>query len=164
MAVWQYTIELVPREKLADLFGDVPSSISQEVYLATEWWNKQQPSDDYETFLASFVAPRASWSEDVKCWGEEGGNRINVVLEKECVVEMSARFDLRNLDEVFTCTVVDFARRNGCVFLGESMELVEPSVGNLKSMLMVCDAARFVRNPTLYLDEIKRSRQVRRIA
>lgn len=164
MATWQYTIELIPREKLVDLFRAVPPSISEHTYGVTEWWSNQQPSDDYETLLTSFVSPRSSWSEEVKCWGEEDGNRINVVLEGECVVEVSVRFDLRNLDDAFSRNVVNFAQRNGCVFLGESMELIEPFVDDLKSKLVSSGAARFVRDSTLYLEEIKRSRQVRRTA
>lgn len=164
MATWQYAVELIPRRKVLELFTEIPPSMNEDVYEATEWWSSQQPSDDYETLLRSFAAPCSAWSEDVKCWGEEDGNRIDVLLKGKCVVEVSVRFDLRNLDDVFSRNVIDFAQRNGCVLLGESMEVIEPSVNALKSKLLSSDAARFVRDPALYLEGVARSRQVRRTA
>ncbi len=164
MAAWQYTVKLIPRAKLMNLFGSIPQAISEEIYEATQWWSDQQPSDDYAAFLASFVTPHSSWSEDVKCRGEEDGNRIHAVLEDDRVVEMSVRFDLRNSDNGFLRNVVDFAQRNDCVFLGDNMELIAPHLHDLEVKLINSDAARFVADPACYLEEIAKTHRALRRA
>lgn len=160
MAAWQYTFELIPRAKLIKLFGDVPPNVSAGDYEAAEWWSDAQPVGDYENCLASFAAPCKSWSADMKCWGAEDSNVVKAVLDAGRVVELSVRFDLRTSDEAFLLGVVNFARDNECLFLTESMEMVEPLADVLKATLMSSDARRFVEDPRAYLEELNKNRQV----
>ena len=161
MAIWQYTFELIPRAKLIKLFGDVPQTIDADDYEQVEWWSDgTNLTADFENRLASFAASYKSWSADVKCWGAEDCNVVQVIMDGGRVVELSVRFDLRKLDETFLHNMVGFARDNECVFLTESMRVIEPSADVLKAVLMSSDAWRFVEDPRRYLEELNKNRQV----
>ncbi len=38
MATWQDTLHLLPRQRIIQLFSDIPVSINRDIFDSTDWW------------------------------------------------------------------------------------------------------------------------------
>ena len=88
MAAWQFDVHLIPKERLTALVGVHPISISPELLDETRWWEGEGEADLLDGDLATFLCKTKSWSPEIDIWGEEDGNRIDVVYENDEVVEV----------------------------------------------------------------------------
>src|SRR5689334_22135590 len=90
MALWQFQVELAPRERIGGR-----TEISAEEFEAEPWWRDRQPPPDFRERLAALAAPVKSWHEQLLWFGGEDGDRIDVWLESGRVQWVRARIDCR---------------------------------------------------------------------
>jgi hypothetical protein len=102
------------------------------------------------------VLPSApSWSPDVEIWGTDDGNRIDLLLDGARVAEVYLRVDVRQLPNAFLNSVVKLAQRFDCLWVtADDMQVLEPGVRALAATIQNSEAARFVADPELFLDEL----------
>jgi hypothetical protein len=91
-----------------------------------DWWEGTTLPPAYarrlEAILPWSMPSAAGW----KVFGEEDGNRIDVIEERNRVVEVCARIDARNMDLEFLDRLVRFVDECGCVFLTSEGRILEP--------------------------------------
>src|SRR4051794_22539032 len=87
MATWQYDFFLLPELEVSEICGNIPEMLSSEVFENTAWWNRTQPSFDYDLMIGSFLGKFESWDESIKIWGDEAGDRIDVSLDQNEQIE-----------------------------------------------------------------------------
>src|SRR5436853_1607273 len=101
MAIWQFSVYLIPRPKLVEFFGDIPACVDRDLrYCADlESWG-HQPLPKEWTALLGDVLPRMEdhWSETVTAWGGYDGNLVEVCQEDTAVEWFQVRIDLRDVD------------------------------------------------------------------
>src|SRR3712207_611956 len=110
MATWQFDLHLIPQKKIQDLYGIIPSQIDNNVDEIKESWIGYWPHKNYDNFLNSYLEEVETWSTDIRIWGEEIGNRVDIVLESSQVESIFVRIDVREIDNAFLKVVADFAR------------------------------------------------------
>ena len=154
MATWQFDLHLLPKERLIGLVGAHPLTISRELLEETRWWDGKVDIDLLNADLASFLRQAKSWHPEVATWGEEDGNRIDVVYENDDVVEIFVRIDLRQIDRDFVIGLVRLAQKHECVFVTSTMRVLEPTISNLIKGIEESDAYRFVDDPTSFLESL----------
>ena len=147
MATWQFDLHMVPRRKLAAGGVRPPAHISAETFDTTEWWQGETLPADYDALIASFLPPRSSWHVDLRSWGEEDGNRIDVYFENGCVVEVLVRVDARVLDQAFLSHLAELANRCSCLLVTSEMEVLPPLTGELAAAVQDSAARKFVIDP-----------------
>jgi hypothetical protein len=158
MAVWQFTLYLLPRSELRRLFRAMPEVLQRTEFESTEWWQQQQPPRDYEAILDSFLPRVARWSPMLKGWGRDDGDHVDVRVERDRVTEIWARVDVRTLDARFVEHLVRFATHCDCIFLAaEELRLLEPELGVVLNHIEGSRASRFVRSPEAYFNDRKRA-------
>lgn len=155
MAVWQYEMLLLPKEAVTKHFAGIPPCLDCRDLEGSEWWSDKSSPSDYVETLGRFLRLSESWSRDVQVWGEQDGNRFQVVKQHGKVVEMAAFIDIRRLDMRFVESVVAFAVHCNCLILLEDMTLLEPNACELLSRIKGSKSAHFVNNPEGFLERLK---------
>ena len=144
MALWQFSVLLVPRQRLRQVLGGVPAEVPEPVLASTDWWGARPLLAEDRVILDSMVPKRSSWAEDILCWGAEDGDRIDVVLEDGYVTEITLGIDVRKISETFLNNVIALSANWDCVIIGEDFRVIPPTRADLLSAVGTSQAARFL--------------------
>ncbi len=148
MARWQYDTYLIPQARLFEVFSKIPETVTEEQAHSLHWNEHHQPPADYAAHLSTFLKAADSWHHDVKVWGKDLGNRVDVTTAKGGVQTIFVRFDAREAGaSSFPIRMVDFARHCEAVFLTYEGHLITPSVRALLANRRQSPARRFVTDP-----------------
>lgn len=153
MAIWQSEFLLVPRERIKEGLGSVPDRVSQDFVDTGTIASGRRVTDEDLQFLSERVPVRSSWDPHILSWGTEDGDRIDLVLEDDRVVEVTARIDARSISGEFIETVVSLASRWNCILIDESLRILPPMFEEVRLALKESSATRFVANPNRFLRE-----------
>lgn len=158
MAIWQFEILLVPRERVVQELGAVDARMTREKWEATDWWSQHQPPSDFQSRIGALLPPYKSWSREILMWGSEDADRIHICLDdaRERVEEVSIRFDLRLPCEQFARAITEFAHHADCVLAAWPFHTFEPSLDQLMAEIAGSESARYVRAPREYFEELAR--------
>src|SRR5262245_18011256 len=154
MATWQFDIHLIPRCKLIALYDLVPATLEEEIVETVNSWRGFLPQD-YGESLARLISPSRSWSNDIQMWGEQDGNRIEVLFEAGQPEEVSIRIDARQSREQFLRELVEFACQIDALLLTENFELIEPTLEGLRTSLESSNARKFVADPHKFFESVR---------
>ena len=149
MAVWQFSFGLIPRQPLIDRFGAIPEARSATD--AWDWvWNEQPPKN-YLSVIESFTTAYKSWSSEMRMWGSENGNRLNIAMEADRVVEVSARLCPREEWISFAEGIVVLAKHCDWVLSLKGQKLFLPDLNTLTSAVTESNAMKFCKDPVEFL-------------
>lgn len=158
MAAWQFDFHLLPFEAVAKRYGGMPVAISRADFEETHWWmGCVEP--DLQASFAKLLPALESWSDSVQRWGDEQGNRIDVVTEGDTLEDVFVRVDVRNISQVFLIGLLEIARRADCVLLLHDGRVIRPSFTKVLTAIRKSDAFRFVENTDAFLRALERARE-----
>jgi hypothetical protein len=140
VAIWQFECSLAPPD--AALLPDADEAAG---------WDRHQPPDGYQAVIASFAPRAASWSGEILMWGEENGDRVEVVLDSGRVADIICRLDLRAFSEPFAQGVLRLAEFCGCRLRNRAGRLFVAEWSALLGEVRASDELRFVRDPRGFL-------------
>ncbi|WP_129782580.1 hypothetical protein [Peristeroidobacter soli] len=154
MAVWQFTIALLPQGWL-DGGGDVQSLFAEHGFdPATAWGAYRRP--DLEEVLGGALSKRKSWYPDLTLWGSERSDGIQLSRRKGKVTSVVVHFDLREPNMTLLQQVIHMARELGLAILVVETESVVPSdVEQLLRAAAESRAAHFVLDPASFLSQME---------
>src|SRR5688572_22035222 len=109
MATWQFAIHLIPRSRLNELYGTVPSNLDQDTLDSVEWWQNKNLPSDAESFLDSFSSRGTHWHKDTVMWGDIESDHIEISKSENGVAGVYARIDARERNDKFLNALVEFA-------------------------------------------------------
>ena len=137
------------------MFGELPTHLDAGLTYPENLWAEHQASSDISTCLASFLNQAPSWSPDVALWGEENGNRVEVLHEGREVKNIFVRITAYELNNAFLEGLVRLARECGAVFWSkESEEIIRPNTAALISALKRSNAYKFVQDPEGFVSSL----------
>ena len=88
-------------------------------------------------------------------FGEEVGNRIDLLTNPDGSSELSARIDLRSDPSQFISNICELGNLVNCaLFSAELCRLIEPVSTDIAQCIKTSRAAAFVQNPTEFLKKI----------
>src|SRR6266498_3271921 len=156
MAVWQFDLLLISRGNVISLFGVVPPLLEEIDLEKVESWKVVLLDINCEELFSSFVSVDESWSPEIQMWGEENGNRVEVVGAIDQPESIFIRIDARELNDRFLHGVVKAAERlDALLLLIENMKVIEPRLHLLKESVNCSNAKRWVDNPTKFIKSIR---------
>ena len=164
MAIWQASFDVVPEERLAELFPgwfDAPFSPDYVEILPTDdaseldWWAARQPNADLRAALDRLAPRIRTWSSEVEWWGAEEGDRFDVYSDAGQVTHLYVRFDMRTPNPEFIAGVADLVVRMRCDFIGGGTMLYDGSAIGLAAGLRNSPALRFVKDPIAFLEQVR---------
>jgi hypothetical protein len=123
MAVWQYKFYLLPRDELDSYFPN-QNHITESDFNDIKWW-KYQKIMDLDS-ISMLLPKRESWSSDIILFGSEDSNCLEILTEAGEIAEISARMDVRKDYLAFLTQLCNFAAKNNCILLNDSLNLFLP--------------------------------------
>jgi hypothetical protein len=158
MAVWQFTLHLIPRLKLLECLGELPVCLDPDLCESTdmESWDDHLLPDDCVTLLDEAL-PRMEhhWCETVLAWGRYDENIVEVSCQDQHIEWLSVRLDLRHPDPRLPTLVCQISSRSDCYLLTEDLRLIPPHVEPLLTELKQSNAFRFVADPQGWLESFR---------
>jgi hypothetical protein len=149
MAVWQWTIYLVPKSEVVSLFQNVPEFMDEEWFYDVKWYQNCNPT----VYEASFnLLLSRDYSEgaspDVKCWGTNNDNEISMCFEDGKLTDMDIRVNAGQVNMSFITSIVDFAFENNLLFWTlENNIFIEPVLNTFLERFRQSRAMLFAQNP-----------------
>jgi len=154
MAIWQYDLELVPREAACRRAGGVPTRAESLAASGRSVWESVKSIPDLESELSRILPLGKSWSRDIKMWGTYDGHRIDLVFDGGNLAQFLVRFDMRHPSRAFFHSVLRLASENSCVLLTDNGDILEPKASAVLAHLAQSDAMRFVKDPRGFLNQL----------
>jgi hypothetical protein len=138
MAVWQTKINISPVDVLESGW--------------TSWCN-------YELLcksLSEILQEEKSWHKNLRCWGRQGGNQIDLWTNTDETGNFVIRIDLREDNYDFVNSISNLLSDLGLKIEFENT-LVDPSVDSIFNIIGKSNASKFVRNPLGYIETLSRN-------
>jgi hypothetical protein len=158
MAVWQFDGHLLPEETIRRRYGSRPVAISSADIDAGGWWKGIRVPADLAERLLSILPQGSSWSSSIQTWGQEDGDRIDLVWDNDELADIFLRVDVRRISYELLDKVLRLAQANRWVLWIDG-HVLRPSLGQLLRAIQRSDAFRFVQDPKdflLALDRVER--------
>ena len=178
MAIYQYKIDLIPRQSIVDKYGDIPNNllIDHEAWerhlnkeniendfdfedaLTIPWWKERKVLfNEIENFIDS-ITKLIEWSKDYtdsKSYGNNDTNDFSIGLTDEGYIgDFGVRFDLRELDKKFIENIFVLAKKIDCLLIDRKGNLFEPTFDKLVENIEQSNSFKFVSNPTDFFDKL----------
>ncbi|MCM3872562.1 MAG: hypothetical protein ND895_17910 [Pyrinomonadaceae bacterium] len=152
MATWQFALYLLPRSRLLELYGAIPSKVDWDTFDTLEWWRGKKLSEEAEPFLDSFLGRGTHWHKETLMWGDIESDHVDISEDGE----VFARIDLRRGGDKFTGVLIDLAVKCNCLmWLPENEKLIEPELDILHGEIRGSGAFHFLSDPVGFLKSIE---------
>jgi hypothetical protein len=163
MAIWQWDVWIIPKTEVLKLFSTIPEFMDLDWFESVEWWNnvsKIKLKTTFESLLPNYDTP---WAKNTQSWGSDEGDRIELRIEDEKIIDVVIRVDLRELNVNFLHSLVKFSEFNDFLFYSfESNKFIEPDSQKLLGEIKKSRKITFLQNPEnffedkTYLDKINK--------
>jgi len=158
MAIWQFSLYLIPLESVNQMFSEAPSELSMDIAEGTPWWAGHQPKSGFEDAISQILPESPSWSKSLRIWGVERSNAVLVGYLTEArqqVEEIEIRIDTSNLSNEFVLRICNWATDMGCVVRTKTYNLLRPEFFEVHEALVNSCAMRFTQDPVETLKSLK---------
>jgi len=162
MAVWQYTIYLVPNTALA-ADGSLPGVTVAGGMFDLPPLTFAFSGEQLERSVATILPPAKSWHSDLRAYGDDARHDINIWYENGRVRNVRIRIDLRSASPSLVGRVASLGREMDCSFFEVSNKAVVPAdEAALVNSIKHSRPARFASDPRGFMDSLARESPSRR--
>ena len=90
MALWQKDYFAIPAQKLFEVYGAIPTKITEEEFLKRLWWNGASATPAPTRQEIEAILPIFKEMDGMEIFGTDAGNRIQVVYsdDRKAIIEM----------------------------------------------------------------------------
>jgi hypothetical protein len=155
MALWQFDLHCLPSAVVVERLGHIPLAMTRADFDNFTWWERQANPGGIASQFDRFLPRTSSWSSKNTTWGQEDGNRIDLVASELSVMDIFIRIDVRDFDLKFLTFLIRCADVNKWVFLTQESYVIAPSLPKLLSAIRRSASFRFVINPEEFLSKLK---------
>lgn len=155
MAVWQFSIQLVPEARIIERFGRIPTRIARDAWDSAESsaWGAS-PLSEVDIARLDAVLPRLSphWSDRVSAWGSHDGDIVECLATDDQILSVWARIDVRRLNSSYLPAICEIAQRHRCWLVTEDLMVIEPELDALAGEIRQSSAMSCVSDPQSFLN------------
>lgn len=157
MALWQFSMHLVPREGLLTLSPDLTAAFRGDGELDLPAWTTTQPAADLVARLSRVLSEVECWDPASRQWGPTDRTTVQVSYTDGRVNEIWARIDVReatadaiDVIEVLASLATD---SDGWWVGGDSRARlpIGQTSREIREAIEGSDASRFVADPAAFL-------------
>lgn len=156
MAIFQFTVVLIPSQWACNAENDVESLYCEEGYDVSDAWGQYPPTIEIEPLLSNVLPKGKAWDSEQKVWGNEESSDIQVWYENGKIDSVTVRLDLWEDMSVLLKKVVDLANELNChLFIPGAKIIIKPNIFELKKASSESNAAKFVKDPEGFLRNVE---------
>jgi hypothetical protein len=180
MAIWQFSVEVIPREAVLENYGEVPKQLfidkaawqkfrdsitpdnpfdkpDFEDAFTIEWWeNSKINKSDIFPFLDIYLE-RTEWGDGQKSqhWGNSQTNDVGIYLHEESgrIIDFGFRIDLRADFTQFLATMLKLCESLDCLIMDKRGNIAEPIFDTICDLINDSNPDKFVRNPRKFIED-----------
>lgn len=168
MAIYQFSLELIPKKGLLINHGKIPDKLiltkDEEGYIesnANEYWKLSKIKSDEIIKEIDKLLHRADWgnSENSVNWKietKEVDNDAWMLFDETTgiIQELSFRADLREKELNFLKDMVLLAERHEFLLANKKGFIINPNKEELKELIKTSNPYKFVSNPQKFLTDL----------
>lgn len=155
MAIFQFTVVLIPSKWVSNAENDIASLYTEEGYDISEAWEQFQATEEVTHLLSRILPEGKGWSHNQRVWGNEEASDIQVWYENGIIESITIRLDLRNEISSLMTKVVNLANELNCdLFIPGGGKIIKPNIFELNKAASESNAAKFLKDPEGFLDGI----------
>jgi hypothetical protein len=154
VATWQFDFHLIPASNVERRFRVMPVTLSVEEYDRVDWWEGFDLLREIEDELSRLLPRESSWESEGETWGEEDGDRFDVLRDGHGIAEVYGRLDIRKLSLPFLNRVVEVAHRRDLLIVTEDRHVLRPSLKELLAAIHRSRSFAFVADPEGFLNRL----------
>lgn len=159
MAIWQFSVDFIPRKNLIERFGEIPRNIHEEILWKENLEESVYLPNNYEDCLHKLgEKEQLKWTYKSFNWGDyDNGTHITITFNDSNKASVFCRFHVGEWNEKFAKTVLEFAKICDCVLLTKNRNIIEPALDLFIKDMKNSNSYRFCKDPKGYLesDEVK---------
>jgi len=159
MAIWQFTVGLIP-QAWAALERNGPEILYDDEGCndMSTAWKQNQPSASQIDLIAEGLPPMESWSKEIRIWGDQTRSDIQISYDGTAVEPVTVRIHTRE-DPFHICSkIVDLARALDCsFFLPSTRSIIRADITLLSDAVHNSRAARFSAAPREFIEQLSRA-------
>jgi hypothetical protein len=128
VAIWQYDFIVAPSDEIAAAVGSLPAALTLPQMEALRSWSTRQPFEGFADFFSAWRPEMKSWHRELRMWGSEESNRIDVSYSGGHVNHVEFRVEIRSISVHFVELLAEFARRcNAVLVSAHSLAVIDPT-------------------------------------
>lgn len=157
MAIWQYRLELVPRQALFAAYGVQPITVPEEMCDGPSWWRGIAHPLGLEEMISSILPQAVSWSDEMKMWGDKKTNDATIGYSdsgKTAIDFVEFRIDAYRVLFPYVTKLCNLAKFFDCVFVNSKRRVLEPDDSKVVSDIYHSKAYKFVQDPISTLQSL----------
>jgi len=137
MAVWQCDFHILPKAVLNRRRGGIPHQLTEKQFNRIDLSVQPWLPDNHADRLSEVLPEISSWSPHIRWWGNEIGNRIDLLYKGGKPVHFKIRIDVRNINTVLLHDFLDLLREWSCVMCSaETGQILRPTRSAVLSYLV----------------------------
>jgi hypothetical protein len=157
VAAWQFDFHLIPASNVERRFRVMPVTLPVEEYDRVDWWEGFDLLREIEDELSRLLPRGGSWDSERETWGEEDGDRFDVLRDGHRIVDVYGRLDIRKLSLPFVNRLIEVARRHDLLVVTEDRHVLRPSLKELLAAIHRSRSFAFVADPEGFLKQLAKA-------
>jgi hypothetical protein len=154
MAVWQWTVTIVPKTEVIDRFDLIPDFIDQDWFESIDWWVAIDEGVFVSFFNRILSEMDAPWAKNTRIWGDDARTDCSLTVESGVVTFVWIRIDLRTLYHPLIESFIEFAQHHRFVFYSiETGRFIEPDLQQVHDAIKSSRPMAFVTNPNKFFSD-----------
>jgi len=149
MAIWQYTFRIVPKDDLKEL--RVTTRLPDDDFEAFNFWRIGNYPLKFFEQLTSIFESRESWCSDIKLYGSEDSNCIEIFIDDDAISDVTVRIDYTSDYGFILNQLIEFCISNSLSMLDEKNNVLHLDVTAI--MQLICSSSQFKKMGELTSDE-----------
>lgn len=156
MATWQFAFSVVPEKAAFVKNNNNQYDLKSNGFDDAMSWNGYCLSESSIEKIAETLKQTKSWSDSIRQFGCAEGTCVELFYDKNILLEISIRLDLRSLTSEILKMVIDFVKDNKALILTPQGVLIKPVLEDVVIEIKKSDAYSFVKNPQEFLSSLNR--------
>jgi hypothetical protein len=155
LAIWQVPIVFIPAQWAQDNQFKADSLYDEDGFDTKVVWSQDVEIKGFKNYFNSILPVAESWNEEIDIWGNTQTNDLTIIREGNQIECIMCRLDLR--DDVFSLmsSIINIALKFNCVlFVPSQRVIIEPNLFVLKKHLTQSNAAKFIKDPEVFLNSL----------
>lgn len=161
MALWQYTLTIVPKNVLLAIYRELPAKIDTDAqgFLKSPEWDIGPFESKVLPLLGSYFSKGTSWSKEIAIWGKNDETCVSILNGEQNLIELTARLDLRALSPLTLELLENLSRVLDAVAIGENGTIFHLDRIALSKELKSSRAFKFVSNPQKFFEDLEQKQK-----
>lgn len=161
MAAWQYVTYLIPVSAVGP-DGLLPGIVVDDECFELPSLSFPFSPEQFERLVQDYLPPAKSWGDDVRIWGNEQKDDLDLLTHDGKVIEIRARLDLRNLTIERVRKLVSLGQALQCCFVeGRKGEAFAATEEALLDSIRRSPPAAFVVDPHGFFERLSQDEATR---